>query len=391
MSQSTGSHELPDLDAVTIEAQRRKRGIKWTRDGAPAIAAWVADMDFPPAAPITAALAEMIDADDLGYFGLDYGVEVVAAYVDRMQDRFGWTPEAERTIIMGDVVQGLNAAIATLTQPGDGVVITTPIYHPFLHAIDDNDRRRVSHQLHQSNGWALDVDRLADTIDDGTRMVLLCHPHNPVGRVFDRSELEALGQLVVERDLVVVSDEIHGDLVYEGTHIPFASLSPEVAARTITMTSATKSFNIAGVRCSVATFGSEEIHNRWKVIPPKVLGAVSTPGMVATIAAWREGQPWLDHVFAYLRANRDHLAARLSAELPAIGFDTPQATYLAWLDCTELGLGPEPHNVFLAKAGVALSPGEQFADGGADHVRLNFATSRQILDEMIDRIVAAFG
>lgn len=383
--------DLPDLDAITVGDQRRKRGIKWSRDGEPALSAWVADMDFPPPTAVSATLREMIDTNDLGYFGLDYGVEVIAAFVDRMTQQHGWTPDAERSIILGDVVQGLHTAMVTMTNPGDGVVVTTPIYHPFLYAIDDNDRRQVSHQLHRSDGWSLDVDRMAATIDDTTSMMLFCHPHNPVGRVFDRQELEALGELIVERDIVVVSDEIHGDLVFDGEHIPFASLSPEVAARTITMTSATKAYNIAGIRCAVATFGSEALHQRWQAIAPKILGAVSTPGMVATIAAWRDGQAWLDHVHAYLRANRDHLATRLAAELPAITFDPPQATYLAWLDCAALELGPDPQARFLSEAGLALSPGEQFGDGGAGHVRLNFATSRQILDEMIDRMISAFG
>lgn len=382
---------LPDLDAVTVDDQRRKRGIKWSRDGEPVLSAWVADMDFPPPEAVKATLREMLDGNDLGYFGLDYKVEVIAAFVDRMQHQHGWSPDPDQSIILGDVVQGLHTAMATMTNPDDGVLVTTPIYHPFLFAIDENNRRQVSHQLRREDGWALDVARMADTIDDDTSLMLFCHPHNPVGRVFDRAELEALADLVVERDIVVLSDEIHGDLVFDGEHIPFASLGDEVAARTITMTSATKAYNIAGIRCAVATFGSEELHQRWQTIHPKVLGAVSTPGMVATIAAWREGQAWLDHVHAYLRANRDHLARRLAAELPAVTFDPPQATYLAWLDCTGLELGPEPHKAFLAQAGLAVSPGEQFGTGGDGHVRLNFATSRQILDQMIDQMVSAFG
>lgn len=387
---SSPAFELPDLDAITIADQHKKRGIKWSRDGESAISAWVADMDFPPPAAVTHELQCMLDTNDFGYFGLDSGKAVVESYVRRMQNRFGWSPDPELTITMGDVVQGLNVAVATMTDPGDGVLVTTPVYHPFLYAIDDNNRRQVSHQLHRSDGWALDVDRMAAGLDDRTKLMLLCNPHNPAGRVFDRAELTALAELVVARDIVVLTDEIHGDLVFDGEHIPFASLGDEVAARTITMTSATKAFNIAGMRCSVTTFGSAELQQRWQAIHPKALGAVSTPGMVTTVAAWEHGQPWLDHVMTYLRANRDHLVARVAAELPAITVDPPEATYLAWLDCSALDLGPEPHEEFLARAGIAVSPGTQFGDGGDGHVRINFATSRQILDEIIDRMVAAF-
>lgn len=379
---------LPDLDAVTLESQRAKQGIKWSRDPG-AIGAWVADMDFPPALEISAALQRLIDQDDLGYLGLDFGQQVVASFAKRMAAKFQWSIDPADVVIMGDVVQGLNTAVFTLTEPGDGIAVTSPIYHPFLYAIEENGRRVVSHQLERDAGWALDVERLAAAIDSTTSMLMFCNPHNPLGRVFTREELEPLAALVVERDLVVISDEIHADLVFDGSHIPFASLSDAVAERTITMNSATKAFNIAGVRCSVAHFGGSTIRERFQAVPPKVLGSVSTFGMLATIAAWDDGEPWLDHVMAYLRANREHLVARITAEVPGAQVHSPEATYLAWIDCSELGLGDDPSETLLADADLALSPGAQFGDGGAGHVRLNFATSRQILDEIIDRLAAA--
>lgn len=379
---------LPDLDAVTLDSQHRKQGIKWSRDPG-AVSAWVADMDFPPAVEVTAALRELLDHDDLGYLGLDFSEQVLASFAKRMASQFGWTIDPSDSVAMGDVVQGLNTSVFTLTKPGDGILVTSPIYHPFLYAIEENDRRVVSHELSRDTGWALDVDRLAASIDSTTSMLMFCNPHNPLGRVFSRAELEALAEVVVEHDLVVISDEIHGDLVFDGAHIPFASLGKEVAERTITMTSATKAFNIAGVRCSVAHFGGSAIRERFNAVPPKVLGSVSTFGMLATIAAWEHGQPWLDHVMAYLQANRDHLVARVSAELPTAQIHSPESTYLAWIDCRELGLGVDPSETLLADAKLALSPGAQFGDGGAGHVRLNFATSREILDEIIDRLVAA--
>ena len=382
------TNSLPDLDAVTLDSQRAKQGIKWSRDPG-AVAAWVADMDFPPAAEIAAAMQRLLDDDDLGYLGLDFGRQVVESFAARMASQFGWTIDPDDAVIMGDVVQGLNASVFTLTEPGDGIIVTSPIYHPFLHAIEENGRRVVSHELSRDSGWALDVDRLAASVDSSTSMLMLCNPHNPLGRVFSRAELEALAEVAIDNDLVVISDEIHGDLVFDGEHIPFASLSREISERTITMTSATKAFNIAGVRCSVAHFGGSTIRKRFEAVPPKVLGSVSTLGMLATIAAWQDGQPWLDHVMAYLRSNRDHLVNRITNELPKAQIHSPEATYLAWIDCRELGLGEDPSATLLADAQLALSPGAQFGDGGAGHVRVNFATSRQILDEIIDRLIAA--
>lgn len=220
---------------------------------------------------------------------------------------------------------------------------------------------------------------------------MLCNPQNPTGRVFGRAELERLGEVALRHDLIVVSDEIHSDLVYPGrAHIPFGSLSPELGARTITITSATKSFNIPGLRCALLYFGSQALKDRFhERVPRRILGAPAIVGIDATIAAWDEGQAWLDDVLAYLTANRDHLADRVARDLPRVTFHKPEATYMAWLDCSALGLDKPAQQFFLDEAKVGMSAGETFDPACAHHARLNFATSRKILDEMIDRMAAA--
>jgi cystathionine beta-lyase len=209
--------------------------------------------------------------------------------------------------------------------------------------------------------------------------------------VFDRAELRALAELAVERDLVVVSDEIHADLVHPGaTHVPFASLGDDVAARTITLTSATKAFNIAGVRCAVLHTSSPSLRERLAAVPPHVLGAPSAFGLVATAAAWERGDAWLAGTMALLTANRDRVTAFLAERLPEIGYVPPEATYLAWLDCSPLPLDAPPVDVCLA-GGVALNAGADFGPRSHRFVRLNFATPPEVLDLVLERMAAALG
>jgi cystathionine beta-lyase len=220
---------------------------------------------------------------------------------------------------------------------------------------------------------------------------MIPNPHNPTGRVFTREELQALAEVAVERDLVVVSDEIHADLVYSGSkHIPFASLGPDVAARTITLTSATKGFNIPGLRCALMHFGAPELQARFhKVFPLRILGQVNVVGIDATVAAWRHGQPWLKKVMARLEQNRNRLTEFMATEMPRIRFRQPEATYLAWLDCRGLELPQRPFEFFLELAKVALLDGATFGATHGQCVRLNFATSEPILAQVLERLAGA--
>jgi cystathionine beta-lyase len=353
-------------------------------------------MDFPPAPPVAAALAEALATGDLGYPWLGEPNEVAVAFCGWAGRRYGWPIEPDRVALTVDVLQPLTAMIELCSRPGEGVVIQTPIYPPFLRAVELTGRELIDNPLGPpEEGSRLDVEGLAAalTAHRAPRLVLLCNPHNPSGRVFDDGELSAVAELAIRHDLVVVSDEIHADLVYPGArHRPFASLGPEVAARTVTLTSATKTFSIAGLRLAVAHFGSPELLARYQSLPRFLLGGVNGPGAVATLAAWRHGDRWVDELVTYLDGNRRLVADFVDAELPGVSHVTPQATYLAWLDCRRLagaGLGPSPAAWFLEHAGVALNDGADFGTQGQGFARLNFATSRALLQRILDRLAAS--
>ncbi|HEY7201703.1 MAG TPA: aminotransferase class I/II-fold pyridoxal phosphate-dependent enzyme [Candidatus Dormibacteraeota bacterium] len=378
---------------LSIEALRRRRGVKWRLHGPDVLPAWIADMDFAVAEPVQRAIERLVTDGDYGYphrAGAD-GVE--AAFADRMRERFAWEVDPGRVVPLSDLVQALLALVVAYSEPGDGVLVHTPVYPPFLAAIASTGRRRVAHALvDEGDRLGTDPAGLATAVDTGTRVLLLCNPHNPSGRVLERAELEAVARVAVERDLVVVADEVHGDLVFPGRrHLPLATLGEEIAARTVTINSATKSFNIPGLRCGVAHFGSEALLERFRRrFPDRLLGTVSSVGVDATVAAWREGQPWLDAVMAVLRANRDRVAA-WAAGRPGIRHHPPEATYLAWLDCAGVPVpgGVAPRQFFLEEARVALGGGADFGPGGESAVRLTFATSPAILEELLHRMDAA--
>lgn len=378
---------------LSRESLLKRRGVKWHRHGEDVLPAWIADMDFAVAEPVRRAVARLAEEGDLGYpqrAGAD-GLE--AAFAERMRTRFGWEVDPARVVPVADLVQAIVASVTAFTAPGDGVVVQTPIYPPFLMAIDGGGRRRmVAPLVDDGRRLVLAPPVLEAAVDAGTRLLLLCNPHNPSGRAFEREELEAVARVAVERDLVVVSDEVHCDLVYPGArHVVLATLGPEIAARTVTINSATKSFNIPGLRCGVMHFGSDELLERFhRAIPWRLMGSVGVAGVDATVAAWRKGQPWLDAVMEQLRANRDRVAAWAAGLAPAIRHHPPEATFLAWLDCGGVPAAAErPQEFFLERARVALHSGLEFGPGGETCVRLNFATSPAILDELLARMSEA--
>lgn len=382
---------LPDLERLDLARLRRRRGEKWQLYPPDVLPAWVAEMDFPLAAPIRRVLEDALEADDLGYPINPRPGDLPTVFAERMAARFGWRVDPQRVEVLTDVVQGLYVALDRFAAPGEGVVVQTPVYPPFLHAVRETGRRLVENPLVAGAArFELDLDGLRAALDPDTRVLLLCHPQNPTGRVFERRELEALAELVLRHQLVVVSDEIHADLAYpERRHVPFAALGPEVEARTITLTSATKAFNIPGLRCALAHFGSAELQRRFLSLPRHVRGGIGSLGLAATAAAWRESQPWLDAVLARLDANRALVAEFVRTALPGVGHRPPEASYLAWLDCRALGLGASPQRFFLERAKVALSAGEAFGRPGEGFVRLNFATPPALLGEILERMAKA--
>jgi cystathionine beta-lyase len=377
---------------LSVEALRARRSNKWTKFPADVLPAWVADMDFAVPLPVQRSIARLVEQRDYGYAARVGDDSLETAFAERMERRFGWSLDPALVQPVSELIQGMFATVLAYSDSGDGVVVQTPIYPPFLRTVEETGRRLVDNPLaDDGTRFVPDIPGLREKIDARTRVLLFCNPHNPTGRVFEREELLAVGELAVERDLVIVADEIHADLVYPGhQHIPMATLSPEIAARTVTLTSATKGFNIPGLRCALMHFGSTELRERFrKTIPDRLLGQVAVPGIDATIAAWREGQDWLDAVMARLLANRDRLGRFLAAELPEIRHHTPEGTYLAWLDCRALNLTSSPFEFFLDRAKVGFSDGAEFGPQGRSCVRLNFATSASILEDVLERMATA--
>jgi cystathionine beta-lyase len=379
------------FDGLDPERLRLRLGEKWRRFAAPMLPAWVAEMDYPIAKPIVDVLTRAIELDDFGYPAGQDERRVPEAFAERMQRRYGWNAAAERVVVLSDVVQGLYLSLLSFTAPGDGVLVQTPIYPPFLSSVRDTQRRLEACPLiDDGKRWSIDIDRLSAAPRD-VRALLLCHPHNPTGRAFSRAELEGLAALAVERDWVVLSDEIHADLTHAGhSFIPFASLGAQVAERTVTFSSASKAFNIAGLRCAVAHFGTRAALTRFQnVVPPHVRGGIGILAQHATVAAWRDSDAWLERTRTQLELSRHRLVSRLGELLPEVGVHLPEATYLGWLDLRQLALEPSPAEFFRQKAQVALSDGVYFGAGFEGHARLNFATSTPLLDQIVERMANA--
>ena len=383
------------FDDLKFEELARKRSVKWARDPDDVLAAWVADMDFPIAPPIKRAMQDVLDTDDLGYPGYDMRDAVRQAFVDRMATRFDWHIEMEDTWLLTTVVQGLHFALTIGSAPGDGVVVQMPIYTPFLNAIDQLGRRRVEAPLgRDGDRYVMDADILESAIDETTTVLMLCNPHNPTGRVFTVDELTAIAEVAERHDLLVIADEIHQDLLHDdNVHEVFARVAPQVAARTITLTAASKAFNLAGNRCALVHFGSPELRARLEAMTHRMVGEVSIMGHVATMAAWTdpESQVWFDEMLAYVDGNRRFLAETLVERIPQSRHAMPEATYLSWVDLSDCGLGDNPAEALLERGRLAVGIGPEYGSQGRGFIRVNLATSRHLLDEAVDRIVATIG
>jgi cysteine-S-conjugate beta-lyase len=382
------------VSAVCVETPplatlRRHRGRKWSTHRSDVLPAWIADMDLLPAPVIRAALRTAIDEGDLGYGPTAERSGIGEAFAAWALLRWHWHLEPSAVMVMPDVVSGLANCIEALTEPGDSVLVQTPLYPPILSCIANSGRRIAASAI---TGDSIDFDALAATISrSSARLMILCNPHNPTGRCFTRAELTRLASLALDHDLLVVSDEIHADLTHPGyEHIPIASLGPEVAARTVTLNSASKAFNIAGLRCAVCVAQSPALRLRLASLPAQRWSAFSTLGVRAALAAWTDaGADWLSACVEHLSLMREHLVRRLANGLPAVRCTPPQAGYLAWLDCRALALDTAPAQFFLEHARVALSSGAEFGEPGRGFVRLNFATSQDILDRILDRMIKA--
>ncbi|MEA9392960.1 PatB family C-S lyase [Acerihabitans sp. TG2] len=366
--------------------RRHSDSYKWQKYSAQdVIPLWVADTDFRSPPCIIEALQARVAH---GIFG--YGAppkDLAELLVARMSERYHWHIEPDWLVFLPGLVSGLNLAVRALTQPGESVVIPSPIYPPFRGAARGAGREQRLAPMRLDRGrWLVDLSGLPAGMDGTERLLMLCNPHNPGGTVYRRAELEQQLNFARRHDLSVCSDEIHCDVLLEPgvEHIPFGSLNDDAAQRSITLVSPSKSFNIAGLGASAAIIPNARLRSRFTAQRSGIVPNVDILALVAAAAAWRDGQPWLTEQLDYLRGNRDWLAARL-ASIPELRMTIPQATYLAWIDATALGVDNPQH--FFEQAGVGLSPGADFGD--RHFIRLNFGCPRPLLVQAVERMARA--
>jgi cystathionine beta-lyase len=372
--------------------RRNTDSTKWRMYAADVLPMWVADMDFRAPEPVLQALHERIDHGVFGYGGFDDELRVVVQ--ERMQNLYDWDLTPEQILPVPGLVSAFNVVTRAIGAPGDGVLIKTPIYYPFFGAIENAGRTQDTAVLApvQKGGtlcYEIDFDALEAAITPRTRLFILCNPHNPVGRVFTRAELERMAEICLRHDLIICSDEIHCDLIFDGEHVPIATLAPEITERTITLQSPSKTYNLPGLSCGFIIVQNTDLMDQLLPVSERVVPHINVMGYVGAIAAFRHGQPWLDALLPCLRANRDIVVDFVAEHLPGIQTSCPQGTYLSWLDCNALDLPHSPHDFFLNEGKVALSNGADFGEGGEGFVRLNFGCPRSTLMEGLERMRSA--
>jgi cysteine-S-conjugate beta-lyase len=352
---------------------------------------WVADMDFQSPPEVLEAIRRVADHGIYGYSEMpDSYYEAIVGWAD---NRHHWQLEPTWLSYSPGVITGLNIAIQTFTEPGGKIVLQSPVYPPFFASVEKNGRKILNNQLVVQNGeYRIDFAQLEESIDKQTRMLLLCNPHNPVGRVWRREELEQLAEIALKHDLLVFSDEIHGDLVFPGyRHLPFASLGPEIAERTITGIAPSKTFNIAGLKASVIVTSNETLRRAFDEAQERVFGLYTANvfAIAAAEAAYRHGGPWLDEALTYLSRNVEYVQQKLRNDMPQVTAAQPEGTFLMWLDFSRLGkTQQELRDLIFCEARVGLNDGISFGPGGDQHMRLNIGCPRSIVAEGVGRIAA---
>jgi len=379
--------------------RRDTNSIKWKYYSEDVLPMWVADMDFLTPDPIRNALHAMLDRGVLGYeILMPHTREAVAARMERL---YGWKVDPAWVVATTGVVSGFNIAARALCQPGDGVLIHTPVYNMFytlyknLNLVQQSvpiDLTVEGNVLHPE----LDMEKFAGAFHSNnarTRMFLFCHPNNPVGRVFTRDELQKMADVSLQNDAIIVSDEIHSELMLDGSkHIPIATLSPDIADKTITLIAASKTFNTAGLFCGFAIIPNDELRTHYQQVNDEITGHVSSMGLIASEAAFSgECDDWLAALRIYLKENRDFVVDVLTENFPNAKFTIPQATYLQWIDFSEYvksgKMDKPPYDYFLEKAKVALGNGTVYGEGCENYVRLNFASPRRMVADGMDRML----
>ncbi|WP_416972653.1 MalY/PatB family protein [Streptomyces sp. 4F14] len=370
------------LIALSDDELRAGCGLKWGRAPAGVIPADVAELDFAVAPRIRAVLSAAVERSGFGYPDYTGGapVRLAEVFAGRTLRLAGWAPDPGRVEVCAQVAQALCCAVLAFTRPGDEVLVHSPTYPPFLEAIRSLGRRPLLLPVGEvaGEGWA-EVESAARL-----RLIVLCQPHNPTGHVFDRVALERLAGLAVRRDAVVFADEIHAEIVYPDSEFLSIASVRNVAERTIVFTSAAKSFNIAGLRCAVGHFGSDDLHARFRMLPWHLRSGAGALGIAATITAWEACDDWLDQLREQLAKNRTRLT-EFMAHFTQVRYTQPAATYLSWMDLGATPFGSDAHHLLAKAAKISLQPGSVFGASLEGFVRFNFGTSEARLDSLLER------
>ncbi len=384
-------------DFDQLSDRRRAGSHKWNYYPEDVLPMWIADMDFESPRPVVEALRQKVEH---GIFGYELpSPELIAVVCERMERLHGWAVTPQQVIVLPGLVTGINVACRAIGGPGDGVLMQTPVYHPFLSAPKNNGRLRQDAPLtYVSDGghtfhYETDFDAFEAAIQENTRLFLLCHPHNPAGQVYTRQQLTRMAEICLRRDVVICSDEIHSELLLDDIkHIPLATLSPEIADRTITLIAPSKTFNTAGLGCSFAIVPNPDLRQQVQAAAEGIVPFVNAIGLAAALAAFRddpEMNEWLSSLRQYLKTNRDTLVDYVTTQLPGFKTTIPQATFLAWLDCRAANLELDPYEFFIQKAKVAFNDGATFGPNGQGFVRLNFGCPRSRLMQALEQVKEA--
>lgn len=353
---------------------------------------WVADMDFQAPQPVIDAITKRLAHPVLGYTRT--AAATIESVVARLEARYGWKVAAESVVITPGVMPAVNAAVRACVGQGGAVVLQSPVYPPFWSVAPNSGATTVASPLRESNGrFETDFDDLEKRFrESGAKAMILCSPHNPVGRVWTRDELTHLGEIAIKAGAIVVSDEIHCELMFKGRkHVPFGSISPEFEANSVTCYAPSKTFNIAGLHCSVAIIPNPDLRKRFNDARAGIQGSPDFLAIAAMEAAFRYGDEWLEQVMEYIEGNLDFLTRYFEERIPRIKPVRPEGTYLVWLDCRGLGIDDpkELQKFFNEKAKVGMNAGYTFGQGGEGFMRMNIGCTRTLLEEGLKRIETA--
>jgi cystathionine beta-lyase len=352
---------------------------------------WVADMDFKTPDFVIDSLHKRLDHEICGYSFRP--PEYFASISAWMKNRHGWIIDNEWICFSPGIVPALNFCTLAYTKPGDSIIVQPPVYFPFFSAVEAHGRKLIFNNLQESAGrYRMDFDQLMEIITPDTRMIMISNPHNPVGRIWTREELEALADICLRNNIIIISDEIHSDLVMPGyKHIPLASLSEEIASKTITLIAPSKTFNLAGLSTSSVIISNPELRKSFNAIVENLhVGNGNLFGTIASISAYTNGQEWLEQLITYLSGNIRLVEDFCRERIPQIIPVTTEATYMIWLDCRKLGMkGRELNSFFINQTGVGLNEGSTFGNGGEGYMRMNVATTRKTLQKALEQIEKA--